>query len=1042
MRYPTSIKFIGQKSVFLFLSLSLLIGSEPEIIIKEISQNNLQFSTLGKIGDFPFPTNPLNDRARGYLLKGKVKSAVGNFGNFIEWLNHPAGLWGNYTYLPRVAFIAGVPGQKYSYYYEDWVLCDTTFQGVNVWCSHEAYVDWFSENDEKFVGVVFEAMNNKGIVGTKVPNVAMIHGASQWGFQDEEIFITLPSSPQYSIEPTLANVYGDPIEKKGVGFIYPWALRPKLSQRTDDFDVYDYGEDKEEWTEDDVYQYFGTTVSESWVSRHDPKWNTDWQPVTFSRTNTHNLDVTAGDIFGDTPFTDSSDPYPLLAHSSYSDTWPVKITDLGAEPYWPGWWAENYIDSLEGCSGSRKDSDCWQEVPGRHISDNDVYMEFDDRWAHQGNIVDTNDEYEQTGYPMGLHVMAEAHSYGVSFAEDILFVTVKVRNESGDWCAYERHPSGSEISVNDNEGNQLCGSAMVMPDGTALNRGEGFDYEQVYLGFYMDADVVTLDTYGNNFHSNADDFMEYYWERFYTHNDSMLISMAMVYDWDGNSAGATDIGVVAAQLLDTPLATQPVDLDQDGFDDIYPGEPLKMTDWHWFDWYNRPGVVTRESNTGCHAGSPGCPQAINREEIQYKLMSGDTTNLSVKEKKWFFHTANPDLDMDVDLNPHFDSLEGLEKEDVFLQGEEGLDCVLLFSCGPFDLKVGEEVPFSFSIIFGENKLDLVNNARFAQVMYNSHYQSYTPPAAPNVTAIADHQKITLNWDDAAENSFDAVTGYSDFEGYKIYKSNDGGKTWGSSEDIIYDDNGIQVGWKPIAQFDLSAREDSLFCVFSSDSCVSNAQRGINISGWDPLAPWFDLGSNSGLSHTFIDTARDDCSRCGVVDGIEYTYAVTSYDMGIHSPYEVNWSEGNNGGFIQDTVFSSANPLGWSAPDGYQSIESSKGTTIHDPNYLTISAGYPADSGLKISDVQVVPNPYFGRSYFNESEYVRRIRFTKLPSRCSITIFTVTGETVAVFDHKNDLDSNEWWDMRTVNNQEVGPGLYLYSVESERETHIGKFVVIR
>ena len=134
--------------------------------------------------------------------------------------------------------------------------------------------------------------------------------------------------------------------------------------------------------------------------------------------------------------------------------------------------------------------------------------------------------------------------------------------------------------------------------------------------------------------------------------------------------------------------------------------------------------------------------------------------------------------------------------------------------------MGEEVPFSFSIIFGENKLDLVNNARFAQVMYNSHYQSYTPPAAPNVTAIADHQKITLSWDDAAENSIDAVTGYADFEGYKVYKSNDGGKTWGNPEDIIYDDNGIQVGWKPIAQFDLSASEDSLFCVFSPDTPFS------------------------------------------------------------------------------------------------------------------------------------------------------------------------------------------------------------------------------
>ena len=74
-----------------------------------------------------------------------------------------------------------------------------------------------------------------------------------------------------------------------------------------------------------------------------------------------------------------------------------------------------------GCfPAKRYNDDCWMTTD-RFISDMDVYMEFDDRWAHRGNMV-TNNEYEQTGYPMGLRVMAEAHSYGISFAEDIIFV--------------------------------------------------------------------------------------------------------------------------------------------------------------------------------------------------------------------------------------------------------------------------------------------------------------------------------------------------------------------------------------------------------------------------------------------------------------------------------------------------------------------------------------------------------------------------------------------------------------------------------------------
>ena len=67
---------------------------------------------LGRVGDYGFPGNPLYDRAKGYLLKGKVKNAVTNQGNFITWDYHPAGFWGEYGYLPNIGFVAGVPGHR------------------------------------------------------------------------------------------------------------------------------------------------------------------------------------------------------------------------------------------------------------------------------------------------------------------------------------------------------------------------------------------------------------------------------------------------------------------------------------------------------------------------------------------------------------------------------------------------------------------------------------------------------------------------------------------------------------------------------------------------------------------------------------------------------------------------------------------------------------------------------------------------------------------------------------------------------------------
>ncbi len=855
-----------------------------------------------------------------------------------------------------------------------------------------------------------------------------------------------------------------------IGFIYPWALRPKLISREDQFDFYNYGLDLEEWTKDDEYMYYGFNVSESWLSRIPGSINGEWHASTMSRLNTHNTDIKNGEIFGDTYVTDPNDTYPLLAHSAFSDTWPTRYNEiLGTnESFWPGWWSEDYNITLPGCSESRKDPDCWEEVPGRFISDMDVYMEFDDRWAHRGNMVNTNNEYEQTGYPMGLRVMAEAHSYGVSYAEDILFVTVKVRNESGDWCAEDEY--GQPIL--DENGSPKCGIAMIMPDGTQLNQGKGFNYQGTSLGFYFDADVLVGDQDGYNasIHSNDDDFMKYYWDIFELNNERMLISMAMVGDYDGSSGAnghamsggaspGSNFGIVATQLLDSPKATDPVDLDQDGIIDIFPGEPLKMTDWHWFDWYSRPGVPQMESNSSsCYTGAEGCPQARNKEEIMYKIMTGDTVNLSENEKQWHFHTPNPGTDLGTELNPHFDSLEGLLEEPAFLRDPEGLDCSIFLSCGPFDLPVGREVPFSFCIIFGQNENDLINNARFAQVMYNSKYQGFTPPARPNVFTETDTGSIKIYWNDIAEASTDVLTGYADFEGYKIYKSVDGGKNWGNASDRIYNTDGLFVGWAPYRQFDLSAEEDSLHCVYSNSyNCEKELRRNHSIKGPDPYFPWFNLGSDTGFEVIELNesewktvdgvTYKYMLKDQNVIDGMEYTYSIVAYDMGVEPTYKTRYIPRDDGEFEAtiDTNFS--NPNEWANPEGYASIENSKGTTILDRNFVQTYPGIEPQENLK--NVKVVPNPYLGRSSFKESEFIRQIRFTNLPQKCKIKIFTLSGELVSEILHESQSSGNEWWDMRTLNNQEAAPGLYLYHIQKldlidniNTEEIVGKFAIVR
>jgi hypothetical protein len=86
------------------------------------------------------------------------------------------------------------------------------------------------------------------------------------------------------------------------------------------------------------------------------------------------------------------------------------------------------------------------------------------------------------------------------------------------------------------------------------------------------------------------------------------------------------------------------------------------------------------------------------------------------------------------------------------------------------------------------------------------------------------------------------------------------------------------------------------------------------------------------------------------------------------------------------------------------------------------------------------------SNFNETEHIKRIRFTNITERCKIQIFTLNGELVNTISHNNSMSGNAFWDLRTINNQEAVPGLYIYHItdqsEFEQEPLIGKFAIVR
>ena len=150
-----------------------LTNENTSIVFEEVFGS----ASLGRIGDYPYPNNPLYDRAKGYLLRGKAQNAISNHGNFVTWDYHPAGFWGEsarYGYLPHLSFCAGVPGHEYSnqYLWEQDVRCD------GLWYSDDAYVGWFKDEN----GSVHK--DNKSNYKTIVYNTVVDFGEAGVGHED------------------------------------------------------------------------------------------------------------------------------------------------------------------------------------------------------------------------------------------------------------------------------------------------------------------------------------------------------------------------------------------------------------------------------------------------------------------------------------------------------------------------------------------------------------------------------------------------------------------------------------------------------------------------------------------------------------------------------------------------------------------------------------------------------------------------------------------------------------------------------------------
>ena len=98
---------------------------------------------------------------------------------------------------------------------------------------------------------------------------------------------------------------------------------------------------------------------------------------------------------------------------------------------------------------------------------------------------------------------------------------------------------------------------------------------------------------------------------------------------------------------------------------------------------------------------------------------------------------------------------------------------------------------------------------------------------------------------------------------------------------------------------------------------------------------------------------------------------------------------------------------------------------------------------------VVPNPYVASAAFEPERFavsgrgIRRLEFRAIPASATIRIFSIRGELVQTLYHDGFTTGMVAWDLRTKDNLEVAPGLYIFHVDAqEAGSHTGKFAIIK
>lgn len=141
-------------------------------------------------------------------------------------------------------------------------------------------------------------------------------------------------------------------------------------------------------------------------------------------------------------------------------------------------------------------------------------------------------------------------------------------------------------------------------------------------------------------------------------------------------------------------------------------------------------------------------------------------------------------------------------------------------------------------------------------------------------------------------------------------------------------------------------------------------------------------------------------------------------------------------------------------DGYTLlIYTQRPFTKEDVYTFSTEAGFVSNqmASSKLDNIYVVPNPYVVTNEIEPTNKIpgqnrgeRRIYFENLPMKCTIRIFTLSGELVTTIEHESGMDNGrEYWNLLNRDGFSVSYGLYIAHIDApEVGEKLIKFAIIK